>query len=232
MSEAASPPAPDPARLLHAARGFAAAFWGLAVAVLLLSGVIHIRPLGLLGLPAHTAGALLLVLSGAWFWRSRGLSPRWDRLAAHYLAAAALQVYLLPFLGWWRLLDNTWYYTANMLLAVAGTLWLLLVLHVLALELAHRLRDQVLLVEARICLWVSPLLIGGAFGLYAMGAVWLAGLDVGHLPDLLRGLIIIRPPWSNLPAILPFLLALAVAWESKERCLLALAPPPAPVERA
>ena len=44
MNDAPSPaaPAPDPARLLAAARGFSAAFWGLALTVLLLADVVRL----------------------------------------------------------------------------------------------------------------------------------------------------------------------------------------------
>lgn len=219
-------PAPDPARLLAAARGFSAAFWGLALTVLLLADLVRMRPLSMLQLPGHAAGVVLLLASAGWMWRTRGLSPRWDRLVAQYVAAVALQMYLLPFLGWWRTIDHSGYYLANLALAVSGTLWLLLVLHVLVIELARRLADPVLLVEGRIALWVSPLLAGVALGLYLLGAFWMAGLDRWNILYLLRSLMVAQGPWRHLPAILPFLLALAVCWEAKERCFRGLAPPP------
>lgn len=214
---------PDTTALMSVARGFSCAFWGLALTVLVLSGVLAFTPVWLIHVPGHAAGVLLLVFSVLWFWRSRRLSPRWNRRILQYAGAAALQVYLLPFFGWWRTIDHNLYYLANLALAIGSTLWLILLLHLMVVELARCLGDPVLRVEAQIGLWITPLLAGISLGLFAFGAVWIAGIDHEGMVRVIRGIVSIQTPWRHLPAALPFLLALAVTWEAKERCLFAIA---------
>lgn len=210
---------PTATGLLMAARGFSASFWGFAVTILLLAGVVSLRPAVVASFPAYVVGVAFLLLGAIWFLRGGNLSPRWTRASRQHALAVALQLYLVPFVGWWRTLDHPLYLAVNIALLAGATLWLLVSVHLLALEAARLLGDAILLVEARICLWIVPLLAGISLGLFAFGAIWAAGPGQLSASGAVRAFLLWSHPWSGLPAALPIILALAVTWEAKERCL-------------
>ena len=208
--------------LLLAARGFSATFWSLAATVLLMTGAVTVRPFATLRIPAHLLSVAMLGWAAVAFWRSRSLSPRWRWLARQFAFAVVLQLYMVPFLGWWRTIPHPVYHLANAVLLALGILWLILLVHLLSMEMARMTGDQVLRAEAHISLGVTPVLLGVAGALFLLGAAWTARHTGAHATAILGSSVFWQPPWSLLPASLPFLMALALAWESKDRCLRAL----------
>lgn len=223
------PDAAQRAAWLYAARGFSATFWGLALTVLLLTGSITFRPFTTLRVPGYLLSAALLAWAATAFWRSRPLGPAWDRLARQFACAAALQLYFVPLLGWWHAIPHPAYQAANACLLVAGVLWLLLLVHRLGLETARMTNDPILGAEVRISAVVTPLLVVGSVALFLLGAAWVGRHGGGGNAAAILGTAAFwQPPWSLLPAALPFLLPLALAWEARERCLRTLVATGAP----
>lgn len=208
--------------LLLAARGFSAIFWSLAATVLLMTGTITVRPFATLRAPAYLLSVGLLGWAAVAFWRSRDLSPRWRLLARQFALAVVLQLYMVPFLGWWRTIPHPAYHMTNAALLVLGILWLILLVHLLSLEMARLMCDPVLRAEAHISLGVTPVLLGLAGSLFLLGASWVSRHTGAHTAAILGSSVFWQPPWSLLPAALPFLMALALSWETKDRCLRVL----------
>lgn len=208
--------------MLAAARGFSALFWGLLLILLVLAGAVTIRLPLLARVPGHTLG-LLFLLMGAYHLRKAFADDRGGlRLLRIFISSVLLQVYLVPFLGWWRAGTAAWYATLNLALLVVGGLALLAVLTRLAQQLAERLADETLRIEARLCLWAVPVL--GALGL---GLLMLRSGRLALQTDpvfALKHMLLWPDPLALYPCVLPFVPALAMAWEIKERALRGLAP--------
>lgn len=205
--------------LVTAARGFAACFWGLALSLAALLNLVTIHPLARAGLSAH-AFSTMLWLGAAWlFLRCGDTTPGWHGAARRFAFAAGLQVYLLPFLGWWHQVQQSAYWSVNAALLAGGMVWLLTEMSLLGLCLARRTGDHVLQVEVRLSLWTGPLLALLALALYLAAAWWLAAQMGGGTLDVLRAPAFWNHPLSHLPAGMPLVMGLAVAWEVKERCL-------------
>lgn len=225
-NQTSAPPTPvAPASLLAAARGFSALFWGLLLILLVLAGALTVRLPLLARVPGHTLG-LLILLVGAFHLRHAFAGDRGGRrLLRILILTVLLQVYLVPFLGWWRAGTAAWYATLNLGLLVLGGLALLAVMTRLAQHLAERLQDEVMRVEARLCLWAVPVL--GAVGL---GLLMLRTGRLALQADpvfALKHVLLWPDPLALFPCVLPFVPALAMAWEIKERALRGLLPAPA-----
>ncbi len=194
--------------------------------VLVMAGTltIHLLP-GLARLPGHLFG-LLALLAGCWHlrtvWPDRGADAR---LAARAGWDGFLQIYLVPFLGWWRAGTAAWYAALNLLLlhrewhraggrdSPSGA-WL-----------AHQMQEiRDLEKEARISGWLVPVMGGVSLFLYGLPAGRLAWESDPAFA--LRHLLTATGPLLLFPAILPFIPAMAIAWSGKESALQALLPGP------
>ena len=217
------------ATALAAARGFSALYWGLIVLALHLTGAIKILLPGLNRLPGHLFG-LLILLAGLHHLRQVWPTPQRGRGWLCILGLAVfLQIYLVPFLGWWRAGTAAWYAALNLAVFIASGLVLVAAIPRLAVAWATQVQDAVLHTEARMCAWLVPVLGGVAITLYVM--------RMGHLVWLtdpafaLHHLLMESSHLTLLPALLPCIPALAIAWSCKESALRAcLNPPPAAPE--
>lgn len=212
------PEAVLPVSVARAARGFSCIFWGIALSLLLFAEVLNIQTLGSFRLPAHILGLVVILAGALWFRFMPPLTPTWARKARILLAAVLIQVYMIPFVTWWKQLPHVMYFCINMMFLLLAAAWLLVSLNRIAAEAGRALKNDILRVEARLCAWVAPLslllpalAIARSAWLSTRGAVTLR-LDAIYLgsPWL---------PWTNILLLLPFVLAMAVSWEAKERCL-------------
>ncbi len=215
---------PTPAQLLAAARGFSAIYWGLLLVVLVMLGTLTVQLPLFARLPGHSLGLLLLVAGLLHLYQVRPGHPAWRR-TVHLLAGCVLlQGYLIPFLGWWRAGTAAWYAVLNLGLLAAGGVLLLMVVPRLAQRTADWLPDEGLRMEARLCLWAVPVL-----SVVALGLILLWAGRIIRLSDplyALKHILFWADAFALFPAVLPFIPALAMAWETKERCLRGLAPDP------
>lgn len=213
------PPVPGsrPSDLLAAVRGLSAGFWGLALIVLVLAGVLTIRLPFLARLPGHSVG-LLILLAGAFHlhraWPAHTPCRRWARILG---LAVVLQLYLVPFLGWWRAGTAAWYALFNLVLLIGSGLALLTAVPRWVEAMAGHLGDTELRVEARLSGWVIPALGGLSFALYAVRGGRLAWYTDPAFA--LHHLLVETEPFLLMPALLPFIPALAIAWTAKTRLL-------------
>lgn len=225
----APPPVWTPCHCLAAARGFSALYAGLLLIVLVMIGTLTLHLPMAARLPGHTAGLLLLLLGG-WrlrsLWSEAGAGRAWVRIL---LGAILLQLYLVPFLGWWRAGTTAWYAALNVVLLIAGGMVLLAAIPRLALHLAAQLKRPELEKEARFSAWLVPIMGGISLFLYALPAGRLAwDTDPAFA---LRHLLTNTGPLMLFPAVLPFVPAIAIAWTVKEAALQALLPPVTPAPK-
>ncbi len=208
--------------LLAAARGFSTGFWGLLLILLVMLGALSIRLPLLLQMPGHTVGLVIVLLGALHFRHTLPDERSWRRLSRLFLSMVILQLYLVPFLGWWRVSITGWYATLNLILFLVGGLLVLVLVARLALQMAVSLNDPTLCIEARLSLWSIPFLAGISLALIALraGRFGLFGDPVFALQHLL----VWPRPATLYPAALPFVPALAMAWEIKQRCLRELEP--------
>lgn len=209
------------AALLRVAQGMTLIFFGLLAWLFLWSGVIQVPTLSRLGAPISMLPALMWV-AGAWqVYRVPSLTPRWKNVGGFFLAAAALQLYLIPYIGWWQAVAPCAYRYFNLALLLLSALGGLVLINLIALQVARRLRDQVLRVEAHLSLAASVLV-----------SAFLAGLlrwSTRHLDDdSLRWWEVLKLFYDSqsftrasigLTILLPLLPTIALAWEIRQRIL-------------
>ena len=219
MTPEAEFPVPPADVLLRLTRGFSCLFWGLPAAVLLATGAMEFRLRASLKIPAYLLGVLLIFLGILLFERGPALTAQWRRRIHQALFLLMLQVYLAPFIQWWRAAPGVLYYSANVLVLLAATMGAFYVFNQLAAETGTALGDRILRVEASLCGWVSMacLLLPAAY--VAAQAALLSGpfletadrYPVALLPYLL-------PRWMYALALLPFALTMTMAWRARALC--------------
>jgi len=208
-----------PVQLVQAARGFSCLFWGMAMGLLLFTDVIAIRTPILLKLPAYTVGVLAVAAGAAIINRMPPLSVRWGRLSRQLLAACLLQLYMVPFVGWWQLAPDKLFYAVNLVAMLVVAVWLLAVICLVAAESGYMLHHDALHAEGRICAVVVPLIFFGPTCFVAFQSV--IG-TTARGSALLMEIVSFTPmehAWMRFVATIPFLLTMAVVWEAKECCL-------------
>lgn len=216
------PPVPEtnPANLLATARGLSAVFWGLTLIMLVLAGVLAFQVPFLARLPGHSIGLVLLLVGTGHLrkaWTGHADCRRW---AGWFGLAVILHLYLVPFLGWWRAGTAAWYALLNLVLLTGSGLVLLTAIPRWVESMALLLGQPELRIEARLCGWVVPVMSALTVGLYILRAGRLAWYTDPAFA--LHHLLVESGPLVLLPAVLPFIPALAIAWSGKEHALRAL----------
>ncbi|HMP75045.1 MAG TPA: hypothetical protein PKE12_01995 [Kiritimatiellia bacterium] len=218
MSEESSSDAGRTTALLRVAQAFATLSAALLLFVLLWSRFIQIPMLERWGVPP-TAIPALLWLAAAWQCRRvEPLTPDWSRNSSAFLAAAALQVYLLPYLGWWRAVTPELYHHVNLGLLILSCAAGLLLAHRLTVNVASCLGDRVLRIEAHLSLACVPLIAALLFGLLFWSVRRMGGeLSLREGFDLIRA----SPSFSRasmaLMVFMPLLPLAALGWETSNR---------------
>lgn len=221
--------APHPARrvnlaisadaLLRAARGFSCIFWGIPLSILLYSGMLDVRIPPLLRLPTYVVGVFVVYCGVILLQRAGPLSALWPHRVREALFLLLLEVYLAPFVYWWRQMPSVPYYVANVVGMVFCTAAGLFVLNMLAADLAKSLHDQVLHAEARVSSWLSLVfmiipavdaVIRSIRSVFEAGSMMF--METFPIPPEM-------PRWMYAVALIPFTLTMAVAWKAKELSL-------------
>ncbi|MBW7907926.1 MAG: hypothetical protein H3C50_03270 [Kiritimatiellae bacterium] len=216
---------PDPseitAALLRAAEGLTAIFGGLLLWLALWAGVLNIPTLERIGIPVSALPALLW-LFGAWrLHRTPPLTPAWKSRAALLLLVAALQVYLLPYLGWWHKTPSELYRAINVALLMTASGAGFLALHLLALEIARYLDDPVLRIETFLSAISAALIVLLALG-FLYWNLRRFGAEIGWKDYLLFYYQSSRAARASLVllVLMPLLPPIALVWEVRQRILL------------
>lgn len=209
------------AALLRVAQGMTLVFIGLLAWLFLWSGMIQIPSLVRFGTPASTIPALLWV-GGAWnVYRTPALTLAWKRVCGLFLIATALQLYLLPYIGWWHGVTPTAYRYFNIALFISSVLGGLLLINFIAIQVARRLQDQVLRAEAHLSLISTALVVT-----FLIGLLWWSVRRVSD--ETLRWWDIVRLLYRSsdmartsigLAILLPLLPTIAISWEIRQRIL-------------
>lgn len=146
------------ALLRSLARGGAFVVLGLTASLFLFTVVPDLfRPVARLSL--HASAALLILTGAWWWWRIPPLSSAWLAWSRQFLGAAVLQVYLVPFVGWWLKLPHVVFFALNVVAAMLGLAWLLCALGGLLAETGRVIGDRYLTLEGSVSAVLSPLCI-------------------------------------------------------------------------
>ncbi len=211
-----------PDQLVRLSRGFSCIFWSIPLCLLLFTSTPDFTlspkfrvPSFLLGLMVFYAGAFLLQHAGP-------LSERWGILVRRTLLMILLELYLAPFLYWWKRMPFQPYYMVNALLFFMILVWGLFLVHQLAGELARLLHSASLELETLLYRWVVLCFMAILPLTILFEALRRAWQDEGPaLPQLIH-MALRLPRWTLIPLLLPFTITMSIAWKAKERCFSAL----------
>ncbi len=211
-------------QLIGLARGFAWMSMGLLLTFMLLLGFLewHLPPLGI-PLPPSLAGSGLALFGAILWWRAAEQQRPWRTHARLATFLAALQLYLAPFVLWWRhdLANLHLYLNSTALLACLPALgW---VVARQAESTGRMFGDHGLATEARFCrraligpvLWITLLLMAYMSAI-ATGAPWPEPPAIA-LPGL------VLPPWLAMAHLGSVLMTLSIGWRCTRACQHALA---------
>lgn len=206
--------------LLRVAQGFALIFWGLLAWIVLWTGLVQIPGLTRIGLPVSTLPALLW-LAGAWLmYRNPPLTRAWKTICGLFLAAAVLQTYMLPYLGWWHSAAPNSYKYLNIALLVLSCAGGVVLVHAIALQVARRLHDQVLHMEAHLSLAGIAVIAVILFGLFYWSTRRISDeIDWRDWIFLLYNSSTSARTTVGLIFLMPLLPPVALAWETRQRIL-------------
>lgn len=207
--------------LREIATGYAFVVLGATGMLVLFAGLLPPGPWWM-DMAVHVGALLMMAFGGVLLWRMPPMTAGWLRATHHFTLAVFLQLYMVPFILWWRTLPHIGFFTANALIAVAGVAWLLVQLCEISYETGRVLGERTLQVEGRVAAVLCPLLLlvppvyGVMHGLHFY-------MNAG-LPPVLDAtrLILVWPPWIRIAMLLSPILALAVAVEARLRCLAAI----------
>lgn len=200
--------------LIGVARGFSCIFWGIPLSLLLFSGALDIRIFSFIRMPAYVLGIFVVYIGTVFLQRAGALSDTWNRRVRQLLFLLLIEVYLAPFVYWWRQMPQVLYFAANMAGLVICTTWVLFVANRLAGEVCRILRDNTFLIETQVSGWIAVgfMLTPLAYALYtAIRVIFRPAGEVFFVLDM--------PLWIYALALLPFTFTMAVSWKMKERCL-------------
>jgi hypothetical protein len=207
----------SPDALIRVARGFSCIFWGIPLSLLLFSGALDIRLFAFVRMPAYVLGIFVAYIGTVFLQRAGPLSDMWTRRVRQLLFLLLAEIYLAPFVYWWRQMPQVPYFTANMLALVICTTWVLFVVNRLAGEVCKLLCDRTFLIETQVAGWLSV-----GFMLTPLAHALYTSIRAVLQPDGPSVFVFELPLWIYALALLPFTITMAVSWKIKERCLQVL----------
>ena len=208
--------------LIRATRGFSCIFWGIPLALLLFSGAGDLRVFPRLRMPAYVFGVFVIYCGLVYLQRTGPLSARWIQRVREAMFVLLLEVYLAPFVFWWKQMPQIPYYIANVLGLILCTTCGLFLINVLAGEIGRVLHDRTFLIESRISAWLCVAfmfipVLGSLLDSLRATLQLETLLNLDFTDDLFE-----LPRWIYALSLLPFTLTMAIAWKAKERCLSVL----------
>ncbi len=219
-----------PHDLMRIARGFTAVFWGLLLGLLLFSNAVSLH-WSRVPVPSYILGVVLIFVGMLTLHSVSPFTRSWRKHVRTSLLVLLLHVYFAPFVYWWQRVPDVSYFLLNVMMMLFCSMWLLLLLNQLVLELSHTLGNDSLQLEAELCGWsvVILLLIPYVFFVVypLLAAVRYHSSVFVELVQLMHRL----PRWVLIFSLLPFTLTLAVCWKTKEYCFRTLQVPPQGADR-
>ena len=203
--------------LIRVARGFSCIFWGIPLSLLLFSGTLDIHLFSFVRMPVYVLGVFLAYIGAVFLQRAGPLSDKWTRRVRQALFLFLVEVYLAPFVHWWRQMPQIPYFAVNMTGLVFCTTLGLFVVNRLAGEVCKLLYDRIFFIETQVASWLTAgfMIIPFAYALcYSVRTVLRPDGDFFFNLDL--------PSWIYMLVLPPFAITMAVSWKIKERCLQVL----------
>jgi hypothetical protein len=203
--------------LIRVARGFSCIFWGIPLSLLLFGGKLDIHLFSFVRMPAYVVGVFLAYIGATYLQRAGPFHDLWSRRVRQALFLLLVEIYLAPFVYWWRQMPQVPYFAANMTGLVLCTTWGLFVVNRLAGEVCKLIHDRTFFIETQVAgrLAAGFMIIPLAHAVYDFVCSVLQPAD-----NLFFDLHL--PSWLYASTLLPFLITMAVSWQIKERCLQAL----------
>jgi len=145
--------------LLDVSRGFSCLFWGLTLGLLLFTDALSIQVLQFLRFPSYLFGVAVAGWGLYLLSRSDMKGRRWRRHYRGMAYALALVAYMAPFTMWAERLPYVNYFFAHQMALLLIVLLMLIFANALVADIAQRLGDMTLRMEARGCNAVLALVL-------------------------------------------------------------------------
>lgn len=209
----------SPDTLVKVARGFSCVFWGIPISLLMFFGTLDLGPFDRFRMPAYVLGVFVIYCGVLLFHRAGSLGDAWRRRIRQAVMVLLLEVYLAPFVYWWKQRPDEAYYAANVLALMLVTTWGLFLINRLAGDTGRALHNSSFFIETRLSGWIVLGCMAMPIG-YALVASAHSFLEFGDTGILSVPFSQVDfPPWVFAVALLPFTLTMAIAWKAKEHCL-------------
>lgn len=208
----------DNQQWLALGRGFSRVFWGLFVSLICFFGDVSICVMKNFNIPAYIAGAIVLIWGLVILRDVGGLRRNWRARINYTIWLVALQIYLAPFVEWWRVRPNEIYFTFNMVALVFIVILSLLSINMIVASVSRALSERGILAESivyfvlTLVLQLAPVYIIILSALYVENA-WSIGF-VFYLKEMLA----VLPKWLYIAGMIPFSLNMMLVWRIRERC--------------
>lgn len=130
-------------------------------------------------LPKTAVPAVMAFAAGIMMWGGSRSSPAWRSASLRFLVGAALQIYLIPYLGWWRAVGPPLFHRFNTLLLAISVALMVVAIYRLAFEFARLSRDPSLKLEVMMSIVAAVAMALGFFLALGWSAIRAGEGDVG-----------------------------------------------------
>jgi hypothetical protein len=203
---------------MRIARGFTGIFWGMLLGLLLFSKALRLQ-WNHIPIPSYILGVLLVFAGMLSLHTVSSLPGSWRRHVRMALVVLLLHAYFAPFVYWWQQIPDVSYFMLNVMILLFCSMWLLLLLNQLVLELSRALENNSLRMEAELCGWSVVFLLLLPYVFFVVYPTVAALRHDSSVFFELAQLIQRLPRWLLILSLLPFTLTMAVCWKTKEYCL-------------
>jgi hypothetical protein len=219
-----------PHDLMRIARGFTAVFWGMLLGLLLFSNAVSLH-WNRVPIPSYTLGVVLVFIGMLTLHTVTPFTRSWRKHVRTSLFVLLLHIYFAPFVYWWHRMPDVSYFLLNVMTLLFCSVWLLLLLNQLVLELSHTLDNDSLRLEAELCGWSVVILLLIPYVFFVVYPLLAAMRHHSSVFVELVQLMQRLPRWVLVFSLLPFTLTLAVCWKTKEHCFRTLQKSPGSTDR-
>ena len=209
---------PSDKQWLALEKGFSRIFWGIFVSLVCFFGGVSVRFMGDFYLPAYVVGSVLLMSGLLALLRAGELQKGWKKRVQYTMFLVALQIYLAPFLEWWRGRPGELYFIAHIIILVFVVMLTLLSVNLIVAKIARVLSERSVFVEAVIYFIVTIVLQVVPFSIMLLSVMQANRIGhsgivfyLGELPSML-------PKWTYIMGMIPFSLNLMLVWRIREKC--------------
>ena len=208
----------QPPQLLSMAKGFSWVLLGLLLGLVLFFADASFEFFDAVRIPAYGIGSSVAAWGLLMLNDSGRVSRTWARRGGIALATVLLQIYFVPFVGWWRAAPQVSFLVANYLSLILAGMFSLFYMNLLAAESARRLFDRAGRIESLLFAAAVVILMIIPFGalVFQRGMACVNGAAAPY--SELIFLVNRAPLWARGVAAIPCALTLVSLWKARDRC--------------